>query len=96
MNLTKFNETIKSLGEFFDGTNINMRTVDNDKTIVRIEDKKSDYVICELYFDNTITVENDGLTVYVDYSYANYFINELSEAELSAVKAIIAMFEKEN
>ena len=96
MNLTKFNETIKSIGEFFDGTNINMRTVDNNKTIVRIEDKKSDYVICELYFDNTITVEKGGLAVYVDYSWANYFINELSEAELSAVKSIIAIFEKEN
>jgi hypothetical protein len=75
-----------------------MRTVDNDKTIVRIEDKQSDYVICELYFDNTVTVENDGLglTVNVDYSWANYFINELSKAELSAVKAIIAIFEKED
>ena len=97
MELKEFNQTIEHLRQFFDACVFELRTKNMEtETILTVKDEKSNADLVEIHFNNDININShngyDSLGLFVSYDWANYDENDLSQAELSAVKAIIKMF----
>ena len=97
MELKKFNQTIEHLRQFFDACVFELRTKNMEtETILTVKDEKSNDDLVEIHFTNNININShngyDCLGLFVSYDWSNYEENDLSQAELSAVKAIIKMF----
>ena len=97
MQLKEFNQTIEHLRQFFDACVFELRTKEMEtETVLTVKDEKSNADLVELHFTNDIGINShlgyDSLDMFVSYNWANYDENDLSQAELSAVKAIIKMF----
>lgn len=97
MQIKEFNEMIEHLRQFFDACVFELRTKKMDaETILTVKDEKYNADLVELHFTNDICINShlgyDSLDLFVSYNWAHYDENELSQAELSAVKSIIKMF----
>lgn len=97
MELKQFNETIEHLRQFFDACLFELRTKNMEtETILTVKDEKSNAALVELHFTNDININShlgyDSLGLFVSYDWSSYDEKDLSQAELSAVKAIIKMF----
>lgn len=97
MELKKFNETIEHLRQFFDACVFELRTKNMEtETILTVKDETSNADLAEIHFTNDININShngyDSLGLNLSYDWSSYDENDLSQAELSAVKAIIKMF----
>ena len=99
MTFERFNEMVKDLQCFFDGATFRIAAGIAKTTLMILPDGKLDNKI-SLTFSNHTSVENcgkyDQLTFNIEYEWADYNESKLSSAELSAVKAIIAVFASED
>ena len=97
MTIKEFNETIEHLREFFDACVFELRTKNMEtETILTVKDEKSKADLVAIHFTNDISINShkgyDSLELHISYDWAHYDENDLSSAEMSAIKAIIKMF----
>jgi hypothetical protein len=99
MKVERFNEMVKDLQGFFDGATFRLQLGQMSTILLILPDGKLDNKI-ELHFSSHAGVENcaryDQIQFKIEYEWADYDESKLSPAELSAVKAIIAVFQNED
>lgn len=97
MELKKFNQTIEHLRQLFDACVFELRTKNMEtETILTVKDEKSNDDLVEIHFTNNININSHNgygsLDLFISYDWSRYDENNLNQAKLSAVKAILKMY----